>query len=142
MEGKLPEIYWYVFWIGVVLISFGSAYLAGRSGHERSMKALDILKMYAEKGVEPPPAMMEQVSRQVLDAGKPGQQPQQNSRAALVQGFIGFLFMACVAGGFVMWLPEVGDTYPWLLAIARAAMAFFGFGSFGFLVLALLSRDK
>ena len=141
MEGKLPEIYWYVFWIVVVLISFGSAYMAGRSGHERSMKALDILKMYAEKGIEPPPAMMEQVSRQVLDAGKPGQSPQPNSRSALIQGFIGFLFMACVAAGFVMWLPETTEP-SWLLAVAKASYAFFGFGAFGFLVLALLTRDK
>jgi hypothetical protein len=29
MEGKLPEIYWYVFWIGFVLIAFGSVYLGG-----------------------------------------------------------------------------------------------------------------
>jgi hypothetical protein len=141
MEGKLPEIYWYVFWIGLVLISFVGMYMGSKSGHERAMKALDILKMYAEKGIEPPPAMMEQVTRQVLDAGKPGQQPQGNSRAALVQGFVGFLFMACVAGGLVMWLPETAEP-SWLLAVARAAMAFFGFGSFGFLVLALLTRDK
>jgi hypothetical protein len=141
MEGKLPEIYWYVFWIGVVLISFGSAYMGGKSGHERSMKALDILKMYAEKGIEPPPAMMEQVSRQVLDAGKPGQQPQQSSRRAFMQGFIGFLFMSAVASGLHLWLNDVGEPR-WAIFATQAAWTFFGFGSFGFLLAALFTREK
>ncbi len=141
MEGKLPEIYWYVFWIGVVLISFGSAYMAGRSGHERSMKALDILKMYAEKGIDPPPAMMEQVTRQVLDAGKPGQPPQQGNRSAFMQGFIGFLFMACVAFGLHLWLSDVGEPR-WAIFATQAAWTFFGFGSFGFLLATLFTREK
>jgi hypothetical protein len=141
MEGKLPEIYWYVFWIGVVLISFGAAYLGGRSGHERAMKSLDILKMYAEKGAEPPPAMVEQLTRQVLDAGKPGQTPQRSTRAAFMQGFIGFLFMACVASGFYWWLGDAGGP-SWAVFAAQAAGAFFGFGSFGLLLAALVTRDK
>ena len=137
---KLPEIYWYVFWIGLVLIAFGAAYMGGRAGHQRAMKALDILKMYAEKGAEPPQSVMDQLARQALEAGKPDP-ARSGSRAALIQGFIGFLFMACVAGGFVIWLPDSGLP-AWPVAVANAAMAFFGFGSFGFLVLALLTRDK
>lgn len=141
MEGKLPEIYWYVFWIGVVLISFGAAYLGGRSGHERAMKALDILKMYAEKGIEPPPAMIEQVARQVLDAGKPGQQTPPNGRSALIQGFIGFLFMACVSGGLYYWLRDQSGP-SWAIYASQATMAFFGFGSFGFLLVTVFTREK
>jgi hypothetical protein len=141
MEGKLPEIYWYVFWIGVVLISFGSAYLGGKVHHDRAMKALDILKMYAEKGIEPPAPMMEQVAREMLDADKPGQHHQRGSRAALVQGFVGFLFMACVASGIYWWLGDTGEPR-WAIYAALAAAAFFGFGSFGFLLVALFTRDK
>jgi hypothetical protein len=141
MEGKLPEIYWYIFWIGLVLISFGSAYLAGRAGHERALKVLDILKMYAEKGAEPPQAMVEQLTRQVIEAGKPGTPPAQDARTALIQAFVGFLFTACVAWGIGAWLESSGGPQ-WAQIVSKAAMSFFGFGSFGFIVAALLTRSK
>jgi hypothetical protein len=140
MEGKLPEIYWYIFWIGVVIISFGAAYMAGRGGHQARMKALDILKMYAEKGAEPPPAMMEQLARQAFESSQP-QTPKRQGRAALIQSFIGFVFMACVSYGFKMWLTDA-EAPSWMIYAATGSYAFFGFGAFGFLLLALLTRDK
>jgi hypothetical protein len=146
MEGKLPEIYWYVFWIGVCLISMGAAYIGGKSGHERAMKALDILKGYADKGIEPPPAMMEQISRQVLDAHKPGPHPQapppaDGGRGALVQSFMGFLFAACIFGGLYYWFKD--EHFPnWAVYAAQAMFAFFGLSSIGFLLAALFTRTK
>jgi hypothetical protein len=141
MEGKLPEIYWYVFWIGLVLIAFGTAYMGGRAGHIRAMKALDILKMYAEKGAEPPPNMVEQLTRQALDTGKSQTPPAQDARGALIQGFIGFLFTACLAWGAGQALAAY-DGPEWAKIAAQGAMAFFGLGSLGFLIAALLTRSK
>jgi hypothetical protein len=141
MEGKLPEIYWYIFWIFLVIIMFGSAYMAGRGGHQARMKALDILKMYAEKGGEPPPAMMEQLTRQALEPGQPNAPKKEGSRAALIQGFIGFLFAACFAWGVGWWVKDSGGPQ-WGFIASQAATAFFGFGSFGFIVAALFTRDK
>ena len=139
MDGNLPEIFWYIFWVGFVILGNIGMYFGFTMTHRQRMKALEILKMYAEKGAEPPPAVTEQLAKQIL--AETPDSPKRDSRAALIQGFTGFLFMACVAGGLVMWLPETAEP-SWLSAIARAAMAFFGFGSFGFLVLALLTRDK
>ncbi len=139
MEGKLPEIYWYVFWIGVVLISFGCAIWAGQGEHERRHKALDILKMYAERGAEPPAAMLEQLAQHAA-GNQAGQKPFQG-RGLLLQAFIGFLFSACVAGGLHGWL-EAGDAENWMVFASQAAMAFFGFGAFGLLLAALLTRDR
>jgi hypothetical protein len=141
MEGKLPEIYWYVFWIGLVLISFGAAYMGGRSGHQRAMKALDILKMYAEKGAEPPPSMMEQLTRHAFEADKSGMPPAPDVRTALIQGFIGFLFTACLAWGIGWWVAEY-DGPRWAFIASQAVTAFFGFGAFGFIVAALFTRTK
>jgi hypothetical protein len=140
MEGKLPEIYWYVFWIGVVLISFGSAYMAGRGHHQARMKALDILKMYAEKGAEPPPAMMEQLARQALEPQQGGT-PKQEGRGALIRGFIGFVFTACASYAVAQWLTDA-NAPNWAIYAARAAYAFFGFGAFGLLLAALFMRQK
>ncbi len=139
MEGKLPEIYWYIFWIGIAVVSFGSAYLAGRAGHQARMKALDILKMYAEKGADPPPAMVEQLARQAFE--QPSGSPKREGRDALIQGFIGFLFMSCISFALNMWLAD-SEGPNWAIIASQAAWSFFGFGSFGFLVLALITRDK
>jgi hypothetical protein len=140
MDGKLPEIYWYLFWIGLVLIAFGSAYMAGRGGHQARMKALDILKMYAEKGAEPPPAMMEQLARQALEPQQGGT-PKQEGRGALIRGFIGFVFTACVSYAVTMWLTDA-NAPNWAIYAGTAAWAFFAFGAFGLLLAALFTREK
>jgi hypothetical protein len=105
------------------------------------MKALDILKMYAEKGTEPPPAMMEQLARQAFESGNPNAPKAEGGRGALVQGFIGFLFAGCVFGGLYWWLGAEG--FPnWAVYASQALGVFFGFGSFGLLLTALFTRDK
>lgn len=137
MEDKLPEIYWYVFWIGLVIVSFTMAYLGGKAEHETRHKALDILKIYAEKGGEPPPAMLDRLTRTPEER----KATDRGGRAALIQGFIGFLFMACLMAGLHTWLltwPEPN----WAVFATQAGWGFFGFGSFGFLLLALLTREK
>src|SRR5262245_14096703 len=118
MHDKLPEIYWFCFWIGVVLLSLGSAYMGGRSGFIVNMRKLDILKMYAEKGIEPPPAVLEQLITE------PRQKPQtRDPRESALQGFIGFLFMACASWGLHAWLVSRGGP-EWGVIAAAAAMAF------------------
>lgn len=138
MDGKLPEIYWYVFWVGFVFASFGFMMWAGRGEHERRHKALDILRIYAEKGAEPPPAVMDQLVSQANADRASG--PTQGGRAALMRGFIGFLFSACVASGLHYWFAEDGPR--WAVIASQAAMAFFGFGAFGMLLAALVTREK
>lgn len=138
MEGNLPEIFWYLFWIGFVVLAFRMAWLGGKSGFEARMKALDILKMYAEKGSEPPPAMMEELTRQAFDPSYPSKT---DARSGLLMTFCGFLFMACVSWGLREWLDGRVDT-SWAVIAANSAFAFFGFGAFGFLLAALLTRNK
>jgi hypothetical protein len=139
MEGKLPEIYWFAFWVGVVAVSFFMAYLGGRAEHTIRQKALDILKIYAEKGGEPPPAMLDKLTRSTHDRQAPD--GPKDGRAALIQGFAGFLFMACVSGGLHYWLVD-SDGPRWAVFATQAAMAFFGFGSAGFLLAAVFTREK
>lgn len=138
MHGKLPEIFWYLFWVGFVVLAFRMAYLGGKSGYDTRMRALDILKMYAEKGTEPPPAMMQQLAEQAFEQRSPAAN---NPRASLLVSFNSFLFMACASWGLRAWLAG-GSGPAWQTIAATASMAFFGIGAFGFLLAALLSRPK
>ena len=107
MDGELPEIFWFLFWIFVVIVCFRGAYLGGKSAHDIKMRALDILKSYADKGVEPPPAMMEQLTKQALE--NPPHASRESSReGGMLPAFLGFLFMACVCWGFSAWLQGEG----------------------------------
>jgi hypothetical protein len=139
MDGELPEIFWYLFWIGFVILAFRMAYLGGKHGFDTKNRALDILKMYAEKGAEPPPAMLEQLTRQVFD-DRP-HAPRSQAGGGYLHSFIGFLFMACVSWGVHAWLTSTAAPV-WQTAAAAAAWAFFGFGAFGFLLAAILVRPK
>lgn len=134
----LPEIYWYLFWIGFVILAFRMAYLGGKHGFETRLKAIEVLKMYAEKGTEPPPAMLDQLAKAAFEQGssKP-----KDDRGGLLPAFIGFLFMACVSWAVHTWLASI--TAPmWQIGAARAAIAFFGVGAVGFLLAALVHRPR
>ena len=136
MGGKLPEIFWYLFWIGFVILAFRMAYLGGKSGYDTKMRALDILKMYAEKGTEPPPSMMDELTKQAFEHSTP---PKADSQASLMMTFSGFLFMACLMWGIHAWLKSHAAS-DWAPIAATAALAFFGFGALGFLLAALFKR--
>jgi hypothetical protein len=63
MSGELPEIYWFLFWVGVLafVVVFGLSMMAVI--FRRNMKALALLKLYAEKGIEPPPTLAELLAK-------------------------------------------------------------------------------
>lgn len=138
MQGNLPEIFWYFFWIGFVILAFRMAYLGGKSGYDVRMRALDILKTYAEKGAEPPPAVMEQLAVQAFE--KPPS-AHRDARAGLLMSFSSFLFMACLSWGIRAWLTSRAGA-DWAVIATTASLAFFGIGSLGFLLAALLTRRQ
>lgn len=140
MHDKLPQIYWYLFWIGVVILAFRMAYLGGKSAFLVRMRALDILKTYAEKGTEPPPAMMEELAVQAFEK-KPSSSTGEIPRSGLLMFFLGFLFMASVCWGARALLMSHGAP-DWTVVTSTAAMAFFGLGAVGNLLAALFTRQK
>ena len=146
MSDGLPEIYWYLFWMFVLLALGAWGFYATIATHRRNMKALEILKLYAEKGANPPEAIADQLAKQILNAPQSsGAEKWASSgrgrRDALLQTFIGFLFVACVTWGLNSWLVD-SEAAKWAIYASEAARAFFGFGAFGLLVAALLTREK
>lgn len=63
MGGEVPEMLWYLFWVGVLafvaVFSIAMMTLISR----RNAKALELLKLYAEKGIEPPPTLAELLAK-------------------------------------------------------------------------------
>jgi hypothetical protein len=135
----MPEIYWYLFWVGLVLILTGLFIWGGVVAQRRSLEVLEILRSYADKGVEPPPALAEQLAKHVFSPPA-GAKADRMSRAALLRGFLGALFTACVAWGVSEWIAKQGGA-GWALYASWAAWAFFGFAAFGLLLAALTTRD-
>src|SRR5688572_18335221 len=146
MSDGLPEIYWYAFWAVLFLAFIAWGFYAAITTHRRNMKALEILKLDAEKGADRPAAIADQLAKQILNSPQSaGAQRWDSSgrarRDALLQTFIGFLFCACIAWGLNSWL-VASEGAAWAVYASGAAWAFFGFGAFGLLVAALLTREK
>jgi hypothetical protein len=75
------------------------------------MKALDILRMYAEKGIDPPPAVFEALARQSLDPPKAQEAKTAGQQAGVTAGirlgnFVGSMFAAGMTGGLAWWAAE------------------------------------
>lgn len=148
MDGKLPEIYWYAFWIGFVLISFGGMVFGGVLQHRRNMKALDILKMYAEKGIDPPPAAYEALGQSLDPAKAKAATPEGRAAGAAATNaaihlgqFVGSVFAAGLTGGIAWWAAE-GRGPEWLfyggVIVTIACLA----GAVARLVAVIATREK
>jgi hypothetical protein len=62
MSGEVSPMLWFLFWVGlsVGVLSFG--FFMAIVIHRGNMKALEVLRTYAEKGIEPPPAIVEMLT--------------------------------------------------------------------------------
>lgn len=136
----MPEIYWYVFWVGVVLIATGLFIWGGIVALRDRMEVLKILRLYAERGVDPPQVLADQLAKQVF--GPPAKpRAERHRRDALLRGFLGASFTACVFWGVNEWIVEKGGTGVMLYA-SWAAFSFFAVSAFGLLLAALTTRDN
>lgn len=63
MGGEVPKMFWYLFCVSVlalmVVFSITMMMLVSR----RNAKALELLKRYAERGVDPPPTLAELLAK-------------------------------------------------------------------------------
>ena len=137
MSGDVPEMYWYLFWVGLAIVLEGFGFYMAFIIHRRNMKVLDLLKSYAEKGVEPPPGVAELLGEQMRE---PGQAWRSSARGARLERFVGFLFTACVIGGVAWWLIDATGP-PWAIYPAVTAAVFFSVAAVGFLLTAVVTPE-
>jgi len=137
MSGDVPELYWYLFWVGLAVVMEAFGFYMVTVIHRRNMRVLDLLKSYAERGVEPPAGVAELLSEQVRE---PGQAWRSSARGARLEKFIGFLFTGCVIGGIAWWLIDAAGPQ-WAVYPAVSAAVFFSIGSLGFLLTAVVTPE-
>jgi hypothetical protein len=142
MEGKLPEIYWYVFWCLMVRHRCGGVFWGGFNTHKLHMKTLEILRMYAEKGVEPPPSIMEPLTRQILDPHKQKAKEQATRQAILLGKFAGGMSAAAVTGGIGWWWASEKYEPTWIVYAAGIVAIAAAAGAVSQLIAAIVTRDK
>jgi hypothetical protein len=141
MNDRLPEIYWYFFWTALVVGLFAFGIFQAMLAHRRNLRALEVLRIYAEKGIEPPAAIAGQLAGQILDPDRAAgsNSTAQDRSALLLKRFLGFLFAACVSWALLLWLVDTGAA-KWAIFASMAARAFFGMGAFGLLLSAVIAR--
>jgi hypothetical protein len=63
MGDEVPQMVWFLFWVGalafMVVFSIAMMTLISR----RKAKALELLKLYAERGIDPPPTLAELLAK-------------------------------------------------------------------------------
>jgi hypothetical protein len=135
MSGSVPSILWYL----LAFFAFAVFPLAMVATiHRQRMKALEILRSYAEKGGEPPPGVTDLLQKQMAE---PDQQWKSTPRGSMLHTFMIHLSIACVMGCIAWWRFDAGPPR-WALYIAVGSTVFFAVSAIGFLAAALKSPAK
>ena len=138
MSGEVPPMFWFLFWVGlsVGVLSFG--FFMAIIIHRGNMKALEILRFYAEKGIEPPPAIVEMLTRQIGDpeATKAGREMGRKAG-----NFAGLLAAACIAGAIARWRMNEGGPQ-WVVYFFGCSAVFFGVRAIAFLFAARNTSER
>ena len=104
------ELFREFFWLIFPVLGMGIAFMAVAGEFGRQKKALDVLRTYAEKGTEPPPAVLAVLSRASSEQKK-------NPMAS----FAFFLIMAAGFGGVTWWFYGAAHAWPFVLGFGIAA---------------------
>lgn len=135
MSGSVPPILWYLLAVMAFAV-FPLSMVAAL--HRQRMKALEILRSYAEKGIEPPAAVTEVLLRQVSE---PDPKWKSTPRGPMLHMFMVHLSIACVMGALAWWRFDAGPP-PWALYAAGTSTLFFAASAAGFLAAALKTPVK
>src|SRR5690242_9639352 len=138
MSGQVPPILWFLFWAGLSIAVLGFGFFMAIITHRGHMKTLEVLRFYAEKGIEPPPSVVEVLTKQAGDSDVARAGHNIGNKAA---NFIALLVSACVAGGIAWWRMNAGGPQ-WLVYLFAASAMFFGIRSIWYLIASLTTSDK
>ena len=138
MNGGVPPVFWFLFWVGLAvgILSFG--FFMAIIIHRGNMKALEVLKAYAEKGVEPPPAILEMLNRRMGDSDAAQTGREIGKRAG---NFTALLVSACVAGGIAWWRMNEGGPQ-WVVYSFGLIAVFWGVRALTYLLTSLSTSEK
>jgi hypothetical protein len=138
MSGHVPPIFWFLFWVGlsVGVLSFG--FFMAIIIHRGNMKALEVLKSYAEKGIEPPPAIIEMLTKHMGETESERAGREIGKKAG---NFTGLLVAACIAGGIAWWRMNEGGPQ-WVVYLFALIAVFWGGLAIRFLLGSLTTSER
>jgi hypothetical protein len=138
MSHEVPPLYWFMFWValsvGVLSFGFFMAIIIYRG----NMRALDVLKTYAEKGAEPPSAVLEMLNKHLGESGADQPGRRMGTQAG---NFTGMLAAACAGGGVAWWRVNAGGPQ-WVIYLFAASALFFAVRAFAYLFATLTKPAK
>ncbi len=114
------ELFREFFWLIFPIMGMGIAFLAVAGEFGRQKRALEVLRVYAEKGTEPPASVLAVLSRASSEQKK-------NPMA----GFALFAVLAIGFGAVVFWFAYMGFAWPFEL----------GFGIASFVMVAIAAAN-
>ena len=136
MEGDVPEMLWYLLAVAFVLFAMIGPIWFGLFGiYRHNTRLLSILRIYAERGEDPPAAVLEAL-KPPNDQQKWGEWPARTSRGAQLQQFVHGVTFAAVAAAIAWWRTDAGGPQ-WLIYLAAIAAIVIGAGAIGRLIAAL-----
>jgi hypothetical protein len=136
MNGHVPEILWYLLAVGFVLFAIiGPIWFGLWSMHRYSIRMFAILRAYAERGEEPPAAVLEALKPPERKSGPVALEPK-TRRVAQLEHFVLGLTFAAAAGAVAWWRDDAGGPQ-WLVYAAVIAAVVMGAGAIGRLIAAL-----
>ena len=135
MSGSVAPILWYL----LAVVSFAVFPLAMVATlHRQRMKELEILRSYAEKGSEPPEAVMKLLYKPSSD---PALKWKSTVRGSLLNSALIQLSIACMLGGVAWWRLEAGPPR-WAIYVTVTVATFYALTTLALLVAALTTREK
>ncbi len=138
MSAQVPPMYWFIFWVGlsVGILSFG--FFMAVIIHRANMKTLEILRAYAEKGMEPPLVVIEALNRQRGESHDADAGRELGRKAG---NFTGLLVSAGVSGGIAWWAMNQGAPQ-WVVYLFGCLTLFWGVRAISYLFAAFVKSEK
>jgi hypothetical protein len=121
----LHDFWWLIFPVFGMFMA-----VQGANSHERRTRdAITLLKSYADQGKEPPPELLQSISKS-LDANDYGDGGESKNGTA----WSFFIFLALAAGFGAGWYLNQGEGFEWVFLSVCVAMAVLSLGSLMILI--------
>lgn len=116
--GEVSPMHWYLFWVTTVTVLAVWVWFMTFSIHRANTKALEILRIYAERGEEPPPSVAEPLLRRLNAQGERQAGVSKSPREKHWEAFVIFGCTALAWAVVAWWRSKSGFEPQWLFLTA------------------------
>lgn len=131
--------YWFIFWSGFVVLGTCGMLAGVLIAYRSKMKTLEILRIYAERGTEPPAMLAEHLATPPPGAPQHDGWKHPSGVGHHLGSFAFSLFMAGAAAGVAWWWNEADKSPEWVFYAAVIAAIAFGLGGIAHFISAMVA---